>query len=86
VLQRVDTQNIDHGVLSKESEKSETPPNSETITESASSTLKESLKQRPLYDRGEAMKLTDHLVDDKGDFVGTPAQTYEALTRNLCRG
>jgi len=33
------------------------------------------------YDRGE-----DHLVDDKGDCVGTLTQTYEALTRNLCSG
>jgi len=82
VLQRVDTQNIDHGVLSEISRKSATPPDSETITEAASSTLKESLKQRPLYDRGEAMQKTDHLVEE-GKFIGTPEETYEALTGGL---
>ncbi|QVL56190.1 MAG: hypothetical protein KFB95_03025 [Simkaniaceae bacterium] len=83
VLQRVDTQNIDHGVLSEASRKSATPPNSETITEAASSTLKESLRQRPLYDRGEAMQKTNHLINEEGEFVGTPEETYKALTSSL---
>jgi len=83
VLQRVVDQKIDHGVLSKESEMSETPPNSETITEAASSTLKESLRQRPLYARGDAMQMTDHLVNEEGEFIGTPEETYKALTSSL---
>lgn len=39
------------------------------------------LRKEPFccYDRGK-----DHLVDDKGDCVGTLAETYEALTRSLC--
>jgi len=83
VLQRVGDQKIDHGVLSKESETSETPPDSETITEAASSTLKESLRQRPLFARGEAMQKTNHLVNKEGEFIGTPEETYRALTSSL---
>lgn len=52
-------------------------------THEASTTLKKSLKKRPLFNPGEAMEKTNRFINEEGKFVGKPEETYKALTSSL---